>query len=103
YCSHVWNASLFIYNFASASSPVAIGSVVNYPGAGLNHSSWLDGLGNWLVFADETNGSPLKILDVTPPSFNMNVPSNQTFKSDLLGIGTSIAHNPFIMGNYCFV
>lgn len=103
YCSHVWNASLFIYNFASASSPVAIGSVVNYPGAGLNHSSWLDGLGNWLVFADESYGSPLKILDVTPPSFNMNVPSNQTFKSDLLGIGTSIAHNPFIMGNYCFV
>lgn len=70
----------------------------DYPNPGYNHSSWLSEDNKYLVFADETHGLELKIYDVVDldnPQYLGSFGSNAS--------RGSIAHNPFIAGNICFV
>ncbi|MEZ4828184.1 MAG: choice-of-anchor B family protein [Bacteroidia bacterium] len=101
YCSHGFNG-LYIYDMTVPTSPALIGNLTSYPNQGYNHSSWLTDDGNFLVFADESFGRPLRILDITDLS-NLTIVS--TFKSHLSGPPTanSIPHNPLVRGDYAFV
>jgi len=46
-------------------TPHLIGSLDDYPFQGGNHSGWWDPEKNVYVFADETHGSPLKVVDAS--------------------------------------
>jgi choice-of-anchor B domain-containing protein len=99
YCSHGGNG-LHVYNMTTPTTPVELGAITDYPESGYNHSSWRSG--NYLVFADETHGRGLKCVEVSDLS---DMVITDIFRSTLLAPTyiNSIVHNPFILGNYCFV
>ncbi len=87
---------LHVFNFRAPKYPQLIGSLTNYPEAGINHSSW----GTWdrktLVMADETHGSGLKTVDISDPTNMTTLAVFRTFPG-------AIAHNPFIVDTLAFV
>lgn len=101
YCSHGGNG-FSVYDLSEPTAPVTLGTLSTYPEQGYNHSSWLHPNGQHLVFADETFGTSLKLVDVSDLQ-EMEVIS--LFKSELLApqAAGSIAHNPFIRGQYAVV
>ena len=101
YCSHGSNG-LAIYDFTNPQQLVTLGTYTTYPEQGYNHSSWLTEDGSKLVFADETHGRSLKLVDVSDPA---DVTLLSLFKSQLLGpdFPNSIVHNPFVRGDYAFL
>jgi choice-of-anchor B domain-containing protein len=101
YCSHGFNG-LAIYDFTNPQQLVTLGTYTTYPEQGYNHSSWLTEDGSKLVFADETHGRSLKLVDVSDP---VEVTLLSLFKSQLLGpeFPNSIVHNPFVRGDYAFL
>lgn len=98
YASH-GNNGLYVYDFTNPEEPLLLGSLTDYPERGYNHSSWLSADGNYLIMADETHGTSLKMVDVQEPE-DMSVVS--LFKSALLEPDDllSIVHNPFVRDQY---
>jgi choice-of-anchor B domain-containing protein len=102
YASHGSDQALSIYDFADANNPILIKTLEDYPEPGYNHSAWLDASGNRLVFADETHGKSLKL--VNPNLEEYQTTNYHLFRSQLLeGNSNSIGHNPFIKGDLCYV
>ncbi|MEO0727403.1 MAG: choice-of-anchor B family protein [Bacteroidota bacterium] len=113
YCSHLTDG-LYIYDMSPLTAPganppgepIELGLIDGYPYQVFNHSSWVDG--DLIVFADERHGSPLKSADIS----NLNdIQIQDYFYSNLLNVDDPfspssprgpIAHNPFLLGNYCF-
>lgn len=98
YLSNAFNG-LAVYDYSNAGSPVQLGTLSNYPQQGYNHSSWLTENGDYLVMADETHNTAVKMVDVR----NMNnIGVVSLFRSKLLApLDTgSIIHNPFVAGKY---
>jgi choice-of-anchor B domain-containing protein len=98
YCS----SSFFGYLINRFNVPGApyetIGGLLSYPYQGFNHSSWIsnNGIG---VMADETYGSPVKVIDtriIVDPKVLATFSPRGTDS-------TSVAHNPFMLGNFAFV
>ncbi len=87
--------------------PIQLARIDGYQFEGYSHSSWKSG--NYMVFADETHGTPLGVVDLT----DINNPEVKgRFHSNLLNVpnptsSTSphgpIVHNPFLIGNLCYV
>lgn len=105
YCSHGSLQKIQIYDFSNLPAFSVVGSIENYPEAGYNHSSWLNGEGNLLAMCDETHGSDVKLVDVSDPE-NISNDDIHTFYSELLGPsapGASIPHNPFILGDLAYI
>lgn len=96
------NDGLFVFDFTDPETPVLQGSLTDYIGAGYNHSNWPTSDGNYLVFADETKGTALKIANIS--DFN-DIYVESQFKSERLAPEhtNSVAHNPFIRGQYAIV
>ena len=92
-----WNGFLEVLDFSDTQNPVLLGSLTDYPGQGYNHAGYLDASGNTYVMADETHGSPLKIMDVSDLS-DMEIVSTVTS-----GVASnSIPHNPIIHGDFMY-
>ncbi len=79
----------YVVDFTNMASPAILGILDTYTGQGYNHSGYLDESGDYYYLADETHGTPIKIIDVSDPT-------------DLMVIGTfdagsvdanSIPHN----------
>ena len=113
YCSHLTDG-LYVYDMSPLTNaganppgdPIELGLIDSYPYRILNHSSWVSG--DLMVFADERHGSPLKTADISDIT---DIQIQDYFYSNLLGLANPfspnnprgpIAHNPFILGNYCF-
>lgn len=97
YANH-GNVGLYIYDVSIPSMPIELGRLTGYPEAGYNHSCWLTDNGNHLVFCDETQGTAVKIADVSDPS-DMGV--TDLFRSVLEAPAAtnSLAHNPIVIGD----
>lgn len=101
YCSHGTNG-LYIYKIESNGTYMELGSLTTYQQQGYNHSSWLHENGKYLIFADETHNTSLKLVDLrdisNPRVMNM-------FRSALEAPDdtASMAHNPYFKGDYAFV
>ncbi len=95
-------SGLYIYDFSNVNQINNIGNLTFYPQQGYNHASWLDPSGDYLVMADETHNTSLKMLDVSDPT---DIDVKSLFRSELLApaVTGSIAHNPFIRDNYAIV
>ena len=86
---------IFYYN-QSLNQFQLINSLTSYPSQGYNHSSALADNGA-LVFMDEVpSGLPIKVLDVSDPQ---NLTITSTFSSNPV----VTPHNPFIIGNTCYI
>jgi choice-of-anchor B domain-containing protein len=98
YCSHVYDASLYVYDLKDLDNVTTLGALTEYVDKGLNHSNWLSDDGEVLTLTDETRNTAVKVLDVRDLT-DINVLS--TFKSTLEApVATnSIPHNSFIVGN----
>lgn len=98
YCSHGGNG-LYVYDMTDPANPITLGSLTSYPESGYNHSSWLSEDGSHLVFADETFGTSLKMANVSDLG---DIYVTDLFKSANWSpyFENSIAHNPFVRGNY---
>ncbi len=87
---------LHVYDFRSPANPQLLGSLQNYPEAGINHASW----GSWdrqtLVMADETHGSGVKMVDISDLSNMQTLSVFRTFPG-------AIAHNPFIVDTLAII
>jgi choice-of-anchor B domain-containing protein len=90
-------SGLAIYDVSDASDPILLGSLVDYEGQGYNHAGYLSDDGNTYVLADETHGSPIKMLDVSDLS-DIEIISTVTS-----GVAeSSIPHNPLIKGDLMY-
>ncbi|MBL7923304.1 MAG: choice-of-anchor B family protein, partial [Bacteroidia bacterium] len=89
---------LFIFKYNAGPNNFSLaGSVTSYPQQGYNHSSALTDDGSTLVFMDEVpNGLAVKVLDVTDFS-------NLTIKSTFQSNPGPTPHNPFMVGNTCYI
>jgi choice-of-anchor B domain-containing protein len=79
-------------------TPQLIGAMTEYPQQGTNHSGWWNPDSDLYVFADETHGSPLKVVDTSDLS-DMEVVG-------MFDSGTApdaVAHNLFLIDNYVYV
>ena len=96
------NNGLYVYDFTDPANPITLGSLTTYPEQGYNHSSWPTADGTTLIMADETHDRGLKTIDISDLS---DMTTTDVFRSELLAPDAtgSIAHNPFIRGNYAFV
>lgn len=101
YASH-GNNGLWVYDFTDPLNPIVLGTLLDYPESGYNHSSWLSDDGATLIMADETHNRSLKSVDVSDLD---NIEVIDLFRSTLLAPAdtASIVHNPFIRGNYVFM
>jgi choice-of-anchor B domain-containing protein len=88
---------LFIFKYDSVGNNFQlINSLTSYPSQGYNHSSALADNGS-LVFMDEVpSGLPVKVLDVNDLQ---NLTVTTTFSSN----SVVTPHNPFIIGNICYI
>lgn len=87
---------LWVVDYSTA-TPQIINTLISYPEQGYNHSGWLSEDGNTYVFADETHGTRLKIMDVSDVN-NWQIVS-------YIGSGVhplSIPHNQMLKGNLLF-
>jgi choice-of-anchor B domain-containing protein len=84
---------LHVFHFDEYNFFNPLGSLISYPGAGYNHSSWLTDNGKTMVFCDEVPANlPVKVIDVSDLS---DITVKATFKSN----EGATAHNPYILGN----
>ncbi|MEQ8358766.1 MAG: choice-of-anchor B family protein [Cytophagales bacterium] len=89
YFNNTGNDGLHVFDMTDPENPDLIGSIQNYPVAGINHASWMSSDGTHLIMADETLTSPIKMVDITDLS---NMQAISTFAPN----PGAIAHNPFI-------
>ncbi|MEL6986238.1 MAG: choice-of-anchor B family protein [Bacteroidota bacterium] len=103
YSSH-GNPGLKVFDVSNTSSITQIASYSGYVQSGYNHSSWITDDNSHLVFCDETRNRGVKIIDVSDVQ-NGNISASDLFRSALLAPAdtTSIAHNPFIKGDYVYI
>lgn len=89
---------LFIFYFNRLTNTFTyINSLTSYPEQGYNHSSALTDDSRTLIFMDEVpDGKACKSMDVTDLQ---NLSVNTTFRSNT----GATPHNPFIVGNICYV
>jgi choice-of-anchor B domain-containing protein len=87
---------LFIYD-VSVPNPQPLNTLSVYPQKGYNHSGWLTEDGDTYIFADETHGKQMKVLDVS----DLN---NLTIRSTFMTMTdpNSIPHNQILKGNFLY-
>ena len=89
---------LFLFKFNSSTNQFSlINSLTTYPQQGYNHSSALTDDSQTLVFMDEVpDGLGVKLMDVSNLS---NLTVNRVFHSNT----GATPHNPFVVGNTCYI
>jgi hypothetical protein len=89
---------LWVVDFSNPASPVLLGTMSSYIGAGYNHSGWLSKDGHYYYMLDETHGSPVKVVDVSDYT-DLKVVAT----IDASSAPSQIPHNALIRGNHLFV
>lgn len=90
-------SGLYIVDMKDLDNPIVLYRYEGYPFSGFNHTGWLSDTGKIYVMADETWGTPVKVLDVKDPT-------NPTLLSYLnpymVYDSNAIPHNQFVVGQY---
>ncbi len=89
-------SGLFIYDLRDLNNQQIIGSIVNYPGSGYNHSSWLSKNGNYIMFTDENMNLPIKIFDIS-------IIQAPRLESTFISNAWATAHNAYWYGSFAVV
>ena len=88
------NAQVDIVDITDKSNPVLIG-LITYPGDN-THSCFTSDDGNYLFLADELDGLPARIFDISDLS---NPTEVARYSANL----ESLVHNPYIRGDFAFI
>lgn len=86
------------YKHVHSYEMVQWGMLFNYPSQGYNHSSWLDVNSRYMVMADETHGTKLKMIEFTWDDIPQVL---STFGSE--NKQGSLPHNAFIQNKKVYV
>lgn len=90
-------SGLFIYDLRDLNNQQIIGSIVNYPKNGYNHSSWLSNNGNYIMFTDEVPaGLDIKIFDISI----IQAPRLESLFISNVG---ATPHNAYWVGSFAYV
>lgn len=90
-------AGLYIYDLRDLNNQQIIGSIVNYPKSGYNHSSWLNKNGNYIMFTDEVPaGLDVKIYDISI----IQAPRQESMFVSNIG---ATPHNAYWFGDFAVV
>ncbi len=95
---HAAGEGMFVFDFTESENPVLLGDLLEYPEQGYNHSGWLNEDGSIYVFADETPGTSLKVVD-TSSLQQMSVLS--LLKSN--GPSHTMPHNLIVKDDFVYV
>ncbi len=88
----------YMIDFTDLQNPAVIGQLPFYPSLTYNHSGWLDPVRKLYMMADEWQGTPINIVDVSNPA-NLNI-----VNSFLPGSNSSIIpHNLMVNGRFMFL
>jgi choice-of-anchor B domain-containing protein len=89
---------LFIYHYDSVANDFTqIGSLLNYPDQGYNHSSFISSDHSTLYMCDEVpDGMAVKVVDVTDIS-------NPTVVDTFYSNTGATAHNPYVLGDLLII
>lgn len=88
-----------IVDFTDPYQPVTLGTLIDYPFAGYNHSGWGSQDGEYYYMADENHGFKIKALRVSDPS---NIEVSATFNA-ASSSQQSIPHNQLVACDYLYV
>lgn len=102
YCANGYNG-LWIYDVQNPANPLLLSILDQYPEMGYNHSAWLTDDSRYMAFTDENHGYGVKLYDIDDihdPKLVSMMRSNLLMVTDSLSLNGSIAHNPYIVGNY---
>ena len=86
-------SGLYIYDLRDLNNQIILGTIVNYPQAAYNHSSWLNKNGNYLMFTDENIGSNIKIFDIS-------IIQAPRIESYFISNTWATPHNSYWFGNF---
>lgn len=89
---------LQVYNFSNMTTPYQYTSFTAYTDIGYNHSGKLSADGKWYVFADETSGSKVKLLNVSDLT-----DINEVAVLSSGGDANTVAHDPIFWKDFVFV
>lgn len=92
------NIGLHVFDCVDPENPQLLGSLLNYPGKGINHASWMTNDGTHMIMVDETAGSPAKMVNIQDLS---NMQAVSTFSPN--PGSQAMAHNPFIKDCLAFI
>lgn len=95
---HAAGEGMLVMDFSDSANPTLLGDLPEYPEQGYNHSGWLSEDGKTYVFADETPGTSLKVVNTTSIQ-EMEVLS--LLKSN--GPEHTMAHNLVVKDNFVYV
>lgn len=99
---HAEARGFVIADLTDPMNPVELARMQSYAFQGYNHSGWLSEDGNHYVFADETHGMPMKLIDIADLQ-NISQVSFLHPSMDLSNIDpASIPHNQVIRGEYLY-
>lgn len=101
FCSH-GNNGMYIYDVSNPANPIPKAFANT---GGYNHSSWVLGESQLLLFAQEVpTGLPLGVMDFSKYLSN-DLEVVNSFKAPLLGpnFTDNTPHNPYMVGNYAVV
>lgn len=88
---------VYIVDFKDIENPVTLNQYQGYPYAGYNHTGWMSETGKIYIMADETWGTPVKVLDMKDPT-NPELLSylNPYMEYD----SNAVPHNQFFVDQY---
>jgi len=96
YCSHINSGNFVMYDYTDPDNAFYFAFIDT---GSANHSSWLLEDGNSVVYAEESSGRPLGLIDITDAAAG-NLSIITTFTDPLEGVNGLIHHNPFVRGNH---
>lgn len=89
-------SGLYIYDLRDLNNQQIIGSIVNYPSSGYNHSSWLSKDGKHIMFTDENMNLPTKIFDIS-------IIQAPRLESMFISNEWAIPHNAYWYGSFAVI
>ena len=94
YAAAFYEPTIDIVDISNPAEPILISRITD-PG-GNTHSSWTSVDGNYLIVADELDGLPARIWDISDPIEPVEVATYTANEA-------SLVHNPYVRGDFCFL
>ena len=89
-----YNPGVDIVDISDKTNPVLVGKIT-YEGKNTHSASTTED-GKYLILADEADGYPARV-------FNIEDIGNPVEVAQFTANSASLVHNPYVLGNYCFV
>jgi len=97
YLESAYIKTMYAVDFTDPANPINLGSLADYPDAGVTHSGWLSEDGQTYVLLDETYYAGIKTVDVS------DLTDMTVLDIFSVNVDSSMAHNVIVKENYAYV